>query len=110
MHYRTARRDEPFWQDAAAAEPPPSLAHSLALFEERGRLPYYEEETFSRDSWAAVLIGQGVIPRRTDPLADSLPLDRVRHELGRYSRSVRDFAGAQLSYADYVSNLAQESA
>ena len=110
MHYRTARRDEPFWKDAAAAEPPPSLAHSLALFEERGRLPYYEEETFSRDSWAAVLIGQGVIPRRTDPLADSLSLDRVRHELGRYSRSVRDFAGAQLSYADYVSNLAQESA
>ena len=108
-HYRTARRDEPFWKDAAASEPPPSLAHSLALFEERGRLPYYEEETFSRDSWAAVLIGQSIIPRRTDPLADSLPLDRVRHELGRYSHSVRDIARAQLSYADYFSSLAQEN-
>lgn len=72
LHYATTRRPEPFWQQGAAAPPPDSLAHSLALFRERGRLPFYEEETFSRDSWLAVLIGQGIIPRRTDPLIDSI--------------------------------------
>ena len=72
MHYLTARRPEPFWRDAAAVEPPPSLAHTLSLFAERGRLPYYEEETFARDCWLAVLIGQGYLPRRIDPLADSV--------------------------------------
>ena len=86
MHYLTARRTEPFWNDAAAIEPPPSLAHSLALFAERGRLPYYEEETFTRDSWLAVLFGQGFFPRRVDPLAYALPAD----EVARILRSCRD--------------------
>ncbi len=40
------------------------------MFRERGRLPVYDEESFARDSWLAVLLGQGVIPRRTDPLID----------------------------------------
>ncbi|HEV8406888.1 MAG TPA: tryptophan halogenase family protein, partial [Sphingomicrobium sp.] len=81
MHYVTARRDDGFWKDASAIDPPDSLAHTLALFAERGRLPYYEEETFSRDSWAAVLLGQGIEPVRIDPLADSLPADQIRSEL-----------------------------
>jgi tryptophan halogenase len=109
MHYVTARRDDLFWKDAAAIEPPTSLAHTLSLFAERGRLPYYEEETFSRDSWAAVLLGQGFDPRHPDALADSLPIDRVWHELDRYGNSVRDVVAAQPSYADYISNLAHES-
>ncbi len=110
MHYLTARRDEPFWTSAASIKPPASLAHTLALFAERGRLPYYEEETFSRDSWAAVLLGQGFEPRSADPLADSLPLDRIRLELWRYADSLRGFVGAQPMYADYMSNLIKQSA
>lgn len=95
MHYVTARRDEPFWKDAAAIDPPDSLAHTLALFAERGRLPYYEEETFSRESWAAVLLGQGFEPSRIDPLADSLALDRIKSELVRQADFIRSFGEAQ---------------
>lgn len=73
LHYLASDRPEPFWRDAAAAAPPPSLAHTLALFRERGRLPFYEEETFGRDSWLAVLLGQGVMPRAADPLIDAVP-------------------------------------
>jgi len=73
LHYHGARRSEPFWRAAAAAEPPPSLAHTLALFRERGRLPFHEEETFARDSWLAVLLGQGLLPRSADPLIDIVP-------------------------------------
>ena len=58
MHYITGRRGEPFWKDFSAIKPRPHLP-TLALFAERGRLPYYEEETFARESWAAVLLGQG---------------------------------------------------
>jgi tryptophan halogenase len=70
MHYICSRRSEPFWKDAAAVAPPDSLAHTLALFAERGRLPIYEEETFSKDSWLAVLLGQGFQPKRINPLTD----------------------------------------
>jgi tryptophan halogenase len=105
MHYVTACREEPFWKDVAAIDPPQSLAHTLALFAERGRLPYYEEETFSRDSWAAVLLGQGFEPSRTDPLADMLPLDRIRRELDEHIASIQAFAELQPIYSDYISNL-----
>ena len=73
LHYRTTGRREPIWRAVAAAEPPASLAHTLRQFGERGRLPFYEEETFARDGWAAVLIGQGVRPRRIDPLVEGTP-------------------------------------
>jgi tryptophan halogenase len=73
LHYATAARQEPFWRAAIATPPPSSLRHTLDLFRERGRLPVYEEETFARDSWLAVLFGQGVLPRRIDPLAEAIP-------------------------------------
>lgn len=107
MHYVTARRAEPFWKDVASSEPPTSLAHTLALFAERGRLPYYEEETFSRDSWVAVLLGQGFEPRATDPLADMLTLDQIGSELDRQLNTARKFAEAQPMYSDYLSSLSR---
>ena len=53
--------------------PPDAARLSLRLFAERGRLPFYEDETFARDSWLAVLLGHDMIPRRTDPLIDAVP-------------------------------------
>jgi tryptophan halogenase len=109
MHYVTARREEPFWKDVAAIEPPDSLAHTLSLFAERGRLPYCEEETFSRDSWLAVLLGQGFQPRRIDPLAHIFSLDEAEREVARYSDFVRSFVAPQPSYGEYMSTLRQRS-
>lgn len=81
LHYALADRDEPFWQERAATEPPPSLAHTLRLFRERGRLPFHEEETFGRESWLAVLFGQGVLPRHIDPLTGALPREEALHAM-----------------------------
>ena len=72
MHYVCSRRSEPFWKDAASVTPPDSLAHTLTLFKERGRLPFYEEDTFSKDSWLAVLLGQGFEPERINPLTGAV--------------------------------------
>lgn len=77
LHYAAARREEPFWRACATAPLPDSLAHTLALFRERGRLPVYPEETFARDSWLAVLLGQGELPARIDPLAMTVPLSAL---------------------------------
>jgi tryptophan halogenase len=109
MHYVTARRDEPFWKDAAAVELPNSLQHSLSLFAERGRLPYYEEETFTRDSWLAVLFGQGVTPRRVDPLAFSIPDEQVEETLTNCRQSIAAFVAAQPSYREFVSQMGQHA-
>lgn len=109
MHYVTARRDEPFWKDVAAIEPPESLAHTLSLFAERGRLPLYEEETFTRDSWLAVLFGQGFLPRRTDPLADVVTSDEAKRALAACQDSVDGFVSAQPSYGEFMSRIGQRA-
>jgi tryptophan halogenase len=88
LHYATARRDAPFWQARAQAELPESLAHTLRLFRERGRLPYYEEETFDRDSWLAVLFGQQVLPHRIDPLTDAVPPAEAEAALASLRHSI----------------------
>jgi tryptophan halogenase len=83
-HYHVADRPgDPLWRDAARATPPDSLAHTLSLFAERGRLPLYAEETFSRHSWAAVLLGQGLMPRRVDGLASTAPAQQVEPMISR---------------------------
>ncbi len=87
-HYRTARRPEPMWQAVAKVAPPASLAHTLGQFGERGRLPFYEEETFTRDGWAAILLGQGYLPRRVDPLVHGVPVAEVDAVMTRMTDAI----------------------
>ena len=88
LHYAVSDRPEPFWRAVAGVAPPPSLAHSLAQFRARGRLPFYEEETFAKDSWLAVLIGQGVLPERDDPLIESVPPERAAAAMAHHAQAL----------------------
>lgn len=88
LHHHLNRRPEPYWRDMAATEPPPLLADTLRLFRERGRLPVRDNDTFSRDSWLSVLIGQGVMPRRCDILAEVIELDAARAMLATIASEV----------------------
>jgi tryptophan halogenase len=109
LHYLVARRSEPFWREAAAAEPPESLAHTLALFRERGRLPFYEEETFGRDSWLAVLFGLGMIPRRVDPLVDGADSRETELALAQTRRSIAALIPNLPTQAEFLRNLTRRS-
>jgi tryptophan halogenase len=102
LHYAVANRPEPFWRDAAAAGPPESLAHTLRLFRERGKLPYYEEETFTRDSWAAVLFGQGVLPRRIDPLTGTVPAEQASRTMAQMRESITAMVPTLPTLGDYL--------
>jgi tryptophan halogenase len=109
LHYVTAQRPgEPFWQTARSSELPPSLAHTLGLFAERARLPFHEEETFARDSWLAVLLGQGVRPRRIDPLTDLIPEDQARAALDRMRHAASTSAG-EPKHRTYMQQLMERT-
>jgi tryptophan halogenase len=110
LHYAASRRPEPFWQRAAALPPPDSLAHSLTLFRSRGRLPIYEEETFARDSWLAVLLGQGVIPERTDPLIDTVPPAQAEQAMAKLRETIAAIVPTLPTQADYLRNLSRQFA
>jgi tryptophan halogenase len=110
LHYLVADRPEPFWREAASAAPPASLAHSLSLFRERGRLPFYEEETFTRDSWLAVLIGQGLIPRRTDPLIDSVSPVVVEQAMIQMRETIEAIVPTLPTQTEFMRNLTRQFA
>jgi len=111
LHYAVARRPgDPFWREAASRELPPSLAHTLMQFRERGRLPYYEEETFARDSWLSVLFGQGVIPRRIDPLIDVTPPAESGRAMAQMRQGIEALVRTLPTHSDYLRNLSRQAA
>jgi tryptophan halogenase len=62
--------DSEFWRAQQSAKRPQSLLHKLALFEETGRIPFYERETFSEKSWLSLFLGLGLWPQQYDRLLD----------------------------------------
>lgn len=106
LHYHASDRPkDEMWREAAAAEPPASLAHTLALFRERGRLPLYEEETFDRHSWVSVLLGQGVLPRRDDPVIDAIPADHTASAMAQMRENLAAMAASLPTNGAYLRQL-----
>ena len=82
LHYTANRRfGEPLWDHVRDYELPPSLRHKLRLFDARGHVPYFKDGFFSRDSWLAVLFGQGLMPQAYDRLADLLPSELLAQKM-----------------------------
>jgi len=103
LHHSTASGKQ-------AAALPPSLEHTLRQFRERGRLPFFEEETFSRDSWLAVLLGQSVIPSRVDPLTDALAPSETEAAMVQLRETIATFVDRLPRYPDYLQQLGQKAA
>jgi tryptophan halogenase len=102
LHYSTAQRDDtPFWRHCRAIPLPDTLAHKLALFEERGVIMPYQH-FFNEVNWRAVLSGQGVIQRHWDPRLDGLDDIAVREAISRSATATRSFVMAMPSHEDYV--------
>jgi tryptophan halogenase len=103
LHYATAGGQ-------SHAPVPPSLGHTLEQFRERGRLPFYEEETFSRDSWLAVLLGQSVIPARIDSLTDAVAPAEAERAMEQMRGAITTFVDRLPKYSDFLQRMSQKAA
>jgi tryptophan 7-halogenase len=110
LHYAVGDRPEPFWQAARAMSLPASLDHTLTQFRARGRLPFYEEETFSRDSWLAVLLGQGAIPTRVDALIDPVPPAQSDQAMAAYRNALSTAVTRQPTHAESMIAFSRQTA
>lgn len=110
LRYVTSGRFEPFWADIKAQELPASLAHSLALFQERGRLRFYEEETFARDSWVALLFAHGIWPRRRDPLVDRIDPRNAAHSMSRFRQMIATAVPQLPTHEQFLGSLHRQVA
>lgn len=86
MHYHaTKREDSPFWQYCKNMEVPESLKQRIDLFKETGRIFTNDGELFRVDSWAQVMLGQGVYPEQYH----QIPAIMKQHELDKFLHDIR---------------------
>lgn len=89
LHYTaTERTDSPFWQHCRSIARPDSLVERLALFEERGVFASHQG-FFNPVSWTAVLLGQGIRQRATDPRLAAVPPAWASRELAMARAATR---------------------
>ena len=93
-HFKLNRiMDKPFWDHVRRQDAPDELAWKIELFQARGVVAMYDEESFESESWNAILIGHGIVPRSFDPMAGLLPQDgavrSVQRMLGFISQQVQ---------------------
>lgn len=103
LHYKvTERRDSPFWRHCAALPIPDTLEQKIELFRETGRVFRRNEELFIENSWAQVLMGQGVMPQSYHPIADKLRPDELDTFLTGLRESVARTVDGLPSHHDYI--------
>lgn len=64
LHYKLTRRDDsPLWNYVRDMDIPDTLAERITLFAEQAEAWQAADDLFRVDSWAQVMLGQGVVPR-----------------------------------------------
>ena len=103
LHYKaTARADTAFWRQVRDMPVPDSLARKIDLFRATGRLFRYEDELFSESSWIAVLIGQGVLPKTHEPMADIIDPALTQRRMAAIAKVIQDLAGGMPRHEDFI--------
>lgn len=62
-------------------------------------------ELFTKASWLAVMVGQGLIASGHDPLARAMPLDEIRARLARIAAVTQAATGHMPAHADFIAPL-----
>ena len=102
LHYlRSGRTSGAFWRGLARRPLPGSLDDDLHHFLKRGRLPFHEEESFTRDSWLSVLFGLGLVPEDVEPAARLETPDEAFAAMRRFAERVQAEMASAPAYAAF---------
>lgn len=103
LHYNaTERNDTPYWDYLRTMPIPDTLAEKLDIFKNHGRIFRENEELFNDTSWFAVFMGQGVAPKRYDPMADSMSADELRKRLASIRATMAASVDHMPRHFDYI--------
>jgi tryptophan halogenase len=94
LHYYANGRPEPFWRGCAAMTVSDELNEKIALFRANARIGRFNEELFAEVGWLQVMVGQGVMPRGYNPLADAPSDAELREFLSLLRQSVANHVAA----------------
>jgi tryptophan halogenase len=94
-----------FWTRARQAVRPPELAHKIDMFQARGDIPPFEDETFLADSWRALLTGHGVTPDTHAPMIDLTPPEQMKAEFQRILGFIKEQVLRQPTHDLYLQSF-----
>lgn len=111
LHYHATRRDDSaFWNYCRQMDIPDSLRYRVEVFRRRGLLPKRVDDIFIEQNWVAVLLGQGIVPDRADPLVDQTSLEQIQKGFGEFRTTVAQTAQAMPPHKAFVQNYCREPA
>ncbi len=110
LHYHaTEREDTPFWQYCKNMEIPDSLKQRLALFKETGRIFTTEGELFRVDSWAQVMLGQGVYPEQYHQIAGIMKQHELENFLGGIRQTIDKAIASLPSHQSFINDYCRST-
>lgn len=103
LHYKlTQRCDTEFWQACQAMEVPASLAHKMGVYDSRGHIVLYDNESFQQASWLTMYQGFNRIAQRFDPRAESVELSVLEQKLSQIRQSIDAAVGQAMTHERFI--------
>jgi tryptophan 7-halogenase len=94
LHYHLNQRtDSAFWRECREMPVPETLTQKMDLFSANGRVHHDKRDLFSNPSWIQVLLGQNLMPRGYNPLAENMSKSELREFLSDIKGSTIHAAG-----------------
>jgi tryptophan halogenase len=103
LHYTQTQRSGAFWDHCRTIPLTDSLLEKIELFRSHGRILREDTELFPVMSWLSVMVGQNIIPRRYDPLVDSLEPQKIHARLEELRTGIKGCVELMPSHWDFVS-------
>ncbi len=102
MHYIHTERGGAFWDHCRKLPLTGSLQEKIELFRSHGRILREDTELFPVQSWLSVMIGQNIVPRSYDPMADSLDPRKIEAKLDEIRAKAKQCADAMPPHQDFI--------
>lgn len=103
LHYNaTSRDDSEFWNYCRTMSVPDSLTEKIELFRHNGQIFREEDELFTETSWAAVMMGQGILMGGHNAMADGLQEPKTAKEIDAIEQSIRFVVQHMPAHGDYL--------
>ncbi len=109
LHYHlNSRDDSDLWRECRDMAVPDSLTHKIALFRESGHIEDYQLGLFSPPSWISVFVGQGLLPRGHQPLAQATPMTQVVSDLKAMREAIMQRVNEMPTHESALASISPE--
>jgi len=102
LHYTHTERQGEFWEYCRNIPLTDSLQEKIDLFRSHGRILREDTELFPVQSWLFVMMGQNIVPRGYDPMADSLDPQKVKTNLDDIRAVVGKCVDAMPKHQEFI--------